>query len=1464
MLEESLSSPLLRYEVPLVRKSASSSAGASRRKHGLHVKERYQQTDPTFLHQGHLKHDFWSMGVRKDIHTLLVPSVDVLRYFGSSAAVISQIQDYSRGSHFVVYIESIIKIAVALMNVAERRKLEDTLVHSNASAGCAIYYNELQKDLVNLDVDLVKTSSSSSSPTLSISAYTNTLINNALLYLRIKNVAKNVVVVVADSERDIMCGSPCDKVTLKDALASTDAGKDVMKLYESLYEYYQQQDNQIKDRQSGASKFIYQPHLSERDVAAGLKLGVLTIGKLEVAAFDSSIAKVKLSDNSEILIQNILDRNRALHNDIVAVRLHPKSQWAKAPPGAVSLTRQGLRHLETQNHEDDVNDNDDDDDDDDKMYSIVLKSKRDNNAVEKGNNHENRYPTGIVVSVRKRVTIEIIASIPNQSKTYTNPSRNEHILAIPVDKKIPKIRIRTSNRQKLEGKRIVITLDSWPADSFYPIGHFTRIVGDATDWKTEVECILLRNGILKRPFTPEAMACLPSTNSLEPVLLGRVDLRKARRIFSVDPPGCVDIDDAMGVHWIQDGLLELSVHIADVCAFLEIDSALDREAQQRATSVYLPHERIDMLPSKISANMASLLGRKDRYALSVVWLVEVKRKNGTPVRQTEDLLKLQEKNDLMIFEGHAHTKEPSWAGRTVIHSDAAMTYRQAHNLIHGLPPGPQVAPKTSYEAGQFVDKSLWEDLAADLKILLAISRCLLQQRHQNGSIDFSSGGGNELKFNLDVEGMPVETIDKEKLEVHSTIEELMILANSSVCSLVRKYAPRSTLMRIHPPPSQEKLSNFEEFSANVGMKNLVEKSKSDTTQSTASNLSQEMSKFAQKDKNVVKLMTSELIKSMTWARYVSSSQLAGSLTKDSQSSQVLLRGHSGLGIDDYTHFTSPIRRYADIIVHRQLLSLAPRPTKGLPEPYSVISEASAMSSVPDSPSPLRMQPVQALRLQTGTQQIKDTPSVLVDMDDELDLLLDEGDDTISGGIDLLSSSSQLADTSSGITAPENTDCIDDTFLDELLDESLSLSKVDEAPSTTVVPSVNIMAESATVVPDHITHEQPLMEAPYSSNALERIASHLNSQNLAAKHAQMECQSLFLSLYFRNKCQVYSAVIYAIKNNGFLVYVPNLDFKGPCYLQSNDGDLCMDPALIGLYSKEEVEKYTKPCPPAFQSSLVGSALESFRCLRGYECSLEYDGSDEATPYRLDIVNVSSQKSTPVLVFKVLDTILVEVSSAINNASGLSAENPINIYFLKKDKGGLHNEESIGRVGNRVDGIINQITSELQINSSTSYPSETLLPSEATSTTPEWASFLDMCSLKYWHHALASMQLQYPTSATNSSLMTVRGKCKEKMIKSKRRVDVSGSHGGRIVFGTDDQRSALTAAGPALQKGVESARAKMAAWGEEWAEEEELPTMFESDSNANLSQKSLSQIQRLAESRINKLKIEKRNTKYKGTL
>ena len=504
-------------------------------------------------------------------------------------------------------------------------------------------------------------------------------------------------------------------------------------------------------------------------------------------------------------------------------------------------------------------------------------------------------------------------------------SREEYTLLSPVDKKLPKIRIKTRKLSKLTGKYVLIAVDDWPIDSKYPNGHFISIVGENSDWRSNIECILLSHSISRKKFSPEALACLPALEN--PGVpweasdgTGRVDLRSHRDVFSVDPPGCVDIDDAMSVHWLKAGHIEVGVHIADVTAFIQQGSPLDIEAQSRGTSVYLSNERIDMIPSIISGNMASLIGNRDRYAVTVIWVIKITRKDGTLVNETDDVLQLYDNDDLIL----EFTCECSWAGRTIIKSIAAMTYQQGHNLVNKLNPGPENPPTNICEAGQLISQKLWGKLTKDLKILTIVSRYLKKKRSGNHALDFSKSGDTQIRFHLDSNGLPVSFKAKESLEIHETIAELMILANSTVCSLIYNHLPNSTLVRIHPPPTVDKILSFIELASSLGV-NLVDKNELSVNIKSLASIPEKIISSSNNDSKIMQLLTSMFIKCMNQAKYTSSGSLTGVLTVSdddiaSEPSHHLL-GHLGLGLSKYTHFTSPIRRYADIIVHRQLLSI---------------------------------------------------------------------------------------------------------------------------------------------------------------------------------------------------------------------------------------------------------------------------------------------------------------------------------------------------------------------------------------------------------------------------------------------------------------------------------------------------------------------------------------------------------------
>jgi exoribonuclease R len=390
------------------------------------------------------------------------------------------------------------------------------------------------------------------------------------------------------------------------------------------------------------------------------------------------------------------------------------------------------------------------------------------------------------------------------------------------------------------------------------------------------------------------------------------------------------------------------VHIADVCGFVPADSALDIEAKERGTTVYLPHERHDMLPSLISSDLASLHGQVDRFTVSVTWDVAVTHKDGSLVEEAEDLMTLDAKGDVYF----SMPALPSWAGRGVIHSIAAATYAQAHNLIHGLPSDPKEELVPPGQAGRAIKKSKCARLRSDLRSLTAFARWLQRNRESLGALDLSQGSGAELKFKTDAEGNPVEVSGKEEMEVHHTISELMIAANSGVATIIYQAQPSQTLLRIHPPPSAEKLKMLQAEVLDAGIDLFQQKPSSDM-QALLRTYREKVSRGHQP--MAAELLTASVIRAMNEARYVGSGSLTGELAVAGPSSGSAADGrylgHFGLGLRLYTHFTSPIRRYADVIVHRQLLSVleaqSSAPKVGVVESVTVAEVADDLDFLDD-------------------------------------------------------------------------------------------------------------------------------------------------------------------------------------------------------------------------------------------------------------------------------------------------------------------------------------------------------------------------------------------------------------------------------------------------------------------------------------------------------------------------------------
>ena len=324
--------------------------------------------------------------------------------------------------------------------------------------------------------------------------------------------------------------------------------------------------------------------------------------------------------------------------------------------------------------------------------------------------------------------------------------------------------------------------------------------------------------------------------------------------FTIDPADAKDFDDAISVNKINNETIEIGVHIADVSHFLKENTILDKEAEKRATSVYLVDRVVPMLPEEISNNLCSLNPREDKYAFSAVFTF---------------------KNNVIIKE---------WFGKTVINSNERLSYKEAQFVIDNkkrtIPLSVSLNGKT---------KEINKEIEEGIYVINKLAKKLREERHNKGSISFNK---KEVKFVLNKEKEPIKTIIKESLTANKLIEEFMLLANKKVASLFIKH--KKGLFRIHDYPDDQKIIILEKIIKKLGYKLSLRDSK---------NINNQLNLLLKQTENTPEknLIDTLVIRSMSKAKYS---------TKNI--------GHFGLSFDKYTHFTSPIRRYPDVLVHREL------------------------------------------------------------------------------------------------------------------------------------------------------------------------------------------------------------------------------------------------------------------------------------------------------------------------------------------------------------------------------------------------------------------------------------------------------------------------------------------------------------------------------------------------------------------
>ncbi|KAK5194737.1 Translational repressor [Exophiala xenobiotica] len=662
-------------------------------------------------------------------------------------------------------------------------------------------------------------------------------------------------------------------------------------------------------QQQQQRKTLFTPYLPQASLPALLNDGQLVAGILRVNKKNRSDAYVTTSDlDADIFICGSKDRNRALEGDLVAIELLDVDEvWGQkrekeekkkrkditdtrsssnaqngkndtssstdaqsiAPDG--SIRRRGsLRQRPTQKKNDDV---------EVEGQSVLLMEE------EEISDDQKPLYAGHVVAVIERVAGQMFSGTlgllrPSSQATKEkqeaerqardgahnrSESRQQEKPKIvwfkPTDKRVPLIAIPTEQAPRdfvdkhmdYANRIFVACIKRWPITSLHPFGTLVEQLGEMGDLRVETDALLRDNNFGADEFSDAVLKSVGWEDwSLEAEseenLANRLDLRN-ERTFTIDPMHSSELDDALHIKQLDDGLVELGVHVTDIAHFVKANSLVDREAKKRGTGVYLMTRSVPMLPPRLSSEICSLLPGQGRLTVSVILKVHP---------------------DTGKIEG-----EP-WIGKTIIQSSGKLAYDEVDTVIKG---------------GDNID--LQGATSADIKILHGIANKFREARFGHRSADIAP---LRLFYQLDDENVPVEQNIFNSSAAHEIMEEISCKANFFVAQKIFTAMPDKAFLRRQAPPNPRRLLNFADRMTRAGYE--VDASSSGTLQNSI---------FQVGDPDFRKGMETLLFKTLQRAKYYIGDQLA-----EEQ------RQHYALNLPIYAHFTNPSRRYADVVVHRQL------------------------------------------------------------------------------------------------------------------------------------------------------------------------------------------------------------------------------------------------------------------------------------------------------------------------------------------------------------------------------------------------------------------------------------------------------------------------------------------------------------------------------------------------------------------
>ena len=500
---------------------------------------------------------------------------------------------------------------------------------------------------------------------------------------------------------------------------------------------------------------------------------------------------------------------------------------------------------------------------DDLEHDIYIPSRNLNKALDKDtvkiylyDRRNSKKQEGDVIEIIKRFKTEFVGVLQlNRNFGFVVPDDSK----MYADIFIPQKKLQGAK----DGVKVLVEITDWPDNSKNPFGKIKEILGMPGDHDTEIHSILLEYGLpYKFPENIEAEAGKIPLEITETEIAKRRDMRKDTT-FTIDPKDAKDFDDALSFEVLENGNYEIGIHIADVSHYVQENTILEDEAYNRSTSVYLVDRVVPMLPEVLSNGVCSLRPNEEKLTFSAVFEMNAKAQ--------------------IVNE---------WFGRTITYSDKRFSYEEAQEIIETK--SNQISSEISITDEAY---TVEPKIVSAILTLDTLAKKLRKKRLQQGAITFDRV---EVKFNLNEKSEPIGVFFKESKDANKLIEEFMLLANRKVAEFIGRSkgvpSKNTFIYRVHDEPNLDKLEALQTIVSKFGYKNKIDTKDKKATSSSLNQLLKDV--HGTGEANMIETLA---IRTMSKAEYTTENI-----------------GHYGLAFDYYSHFTSPIRRYPDVMTHRLL------------------------------------------------------------------------------------------------------------------------------------------------------------------------------------------------------------------------------------------------------------------------------------------------------------------------------------------------------------------------------------------------------------------------------------------------------------------------------------------------------------------------------------------------------------------